>query len=85
MTEATLNGNSNFELCSIPSKFHMWTYDGMTDIYIKITEAYGLLVHGKPIITELFEGPSNSRCSHSFVNMIYIKMDFFPRISVMMA
>ena len=35
MTEATLNGNSNFGLWSIPVKFHMWMYDKMADMYTK--------------------------------------------------
>ena len=33
MTEATLNANDYFDICSIPSKFHMCMYDRMKNIY----------------------------------------------------
>ena len=35
MTEAALNANYYFDICSIPSKFHMCMYDRMKDIYVQ--------------------------------------------------
>ena len=33
MTDATLNANYYFDICSIPSKFHMCMYDRMKNIF----------------------------------------------------
>ena len=33
MTEVNLNAKSKFDLCSIPSKFHLLVYDRMTNMY----------------------------------------------------
>ena len=51
MTEATLNANNYFDICLIPSKFHMCMYDRMKNIY----QAYIVFASRKPFITELFE------------------------------
>ena len=33
MTEATLNDNNYIDICWIPSKFHMYMYERMKNIY----------------------------------------------------
>ena len=35
MTEATLNAFNFIGICSIPSKFHMYMYDRMKNVYVQ--------------------------------------------------
>ena len=34
MTEANLNANNYYDICSIPSKFYMLKHDRMKNIYV---------------------------------------------------
>ena len=58
MTEATFNANNYIAFCSILSKFRMWMYDRMKNIYAQNQlSIYIVLANGKPFITEFLKNP----------------------------
>ena len=66
MTEATFNANNYIAFCSILSKFRMWMYDRMKNIYAQNQLSICCSCERKAVHNRIFEEPS-----YSYVTLVF--------------